>query len=345
MIKTNGINEVFVLRNSWHDKLQDYMSVKSLPFRFKTIEKIEKINNEANPCYLVSDCEKNKVKMMISEVALKYLNGIEVPDSNIGMYFKDYLPIENAYLLLNEKEHIDAVQFILNIETLVHDDIEYPFLDLVLKNLLDGEIELVASRGKSSWKFIIYGNAIERAINKQLTDKTLDNLAIEISTYMNSVEKMYQDTFIHKTIVKYVCNKFANYLEGEGLVDDANALRERAYFHDNSKISNKTEFEALTGIINDKSCLRDANSSLTSYKQDAIELHWKNNTHHPEHYNSPTEMSRIDRYEFVCDCCARSIQYGTDLLEFMKIRQEQRFHFPEIMFDEIMHSCKIVVSL
>ena len=49
------------------------------------------------------------------------------------------------------------------------------------------------------------------------------------------------------------------YLHKLGQIEDAEDLRERAILHDNSKILNKDEFRALTSIINDKSCLKDAN--------------------------------------------------------------------------------------
>ena len=111
-----------------------------------------------------------------------------------------------------------------------------------------------------------------------------------------------------------VCNLFANYLEEQGQIEDANDLRHRAIIHDNSKILNRDEFRTLTSIINDKSCLKDANSHLSSFKQDAIELHWKNNEHHPEHFENINDMPPRARREFVCDCCARSLQYQTDLL-------------------------------
>lgn len=162
---------------------------------------------------------------------------------------------------------------------------------------------------------------------------------------MTDVEKMYQDTFIHKDYVLKVCNIFANYLEQEGFIDDANDLRNRAIIHDNSKILNKDEFRALTGIINDKSCLKDSSSKLSSFKQDAIELHWKHNEHHPEHFENIEDMPRLARIEMVCDWAARSIQYKTNLLEFLEKRQEERFHFPSLMYEELVHYCKIILDL
>ena len=104
------------------------------------------------------------------------------------------------------------------------------------------------------------------------------------------------------------------------------------------------ELSALARIINDKSTLRDSTKQLSQIKQDAIKLHWKHNTHHPEHFKSPTDMSRLDVMEMCCDWHARSVQYETNFLDFVKKRQKDRFHFPIWMFEEIWHYCEILDS-
>lgn len=343
MLKINNLPELFMLRNAWHDEVETISGIKHLPYRFK---RVAQINGEKNPSWIAVDDEKGKHSIAITEVALKYLSGEEVLDCNPGLYFKDYLPSEGSVLLVSDKNKPWPMRFILQISSLEYEGVAYPLIDLVLQDMLSDVCYTVFSKRNCIWKFIVYGNAINQAANKVNDGKTLDQKASEIAQYMNDVEKMMQDTIIHKEMVKIVCTKFANFLENtDNLKEDAELLLARAKVHDNSKLLNKDEFQALTGIINDKSCLRDAKAALSAYKQDAIELHWKNNSHHPEHHKTCTDMSRIDRYEFVCDCCARSLQYGTELIDFMKTRQEQRFHFPEIMFDEIMRYCKIAVSL
>jgi len=342
MLKISDIPSAFILRNTWHDKIEKDLGVKNLPYKFIVGDMV---GTEKNPSYIAKNDEKKKMDIIISETALKYLSAMEVPDCNVGMYFKDYLPNENSYLLLTAKGKVTPVRMLAKISEMEYNGKKYPFVDLVLNNLVLDESYVVFEKKCCMWKFIIYGDAIERAVNKNNGEMTLDKQASSIQTYMDDIERMYQDTFIHKTLVKYVCEKFAKYLEGEGYIEDAAELRSRAKVHDNSKILNKTEFQALTGIINDKSCLRDAKAALSSYKQDAIELHWKNNRHHPEYHEKVSDMSRIDRYEFVCDCYARSLQYGTEIMDFMKTRQKTRFHFPELMYDEIIHACKIIKSL
>ena len=34
----------------------------------------------------------------------------------------------------------------------------------------------------------------------------------------------------------------------------------------------------------------------------AIELHWKNNSHHPEYHNDIYDMTELDLMEMACDC-------------------------------------------
>ena len=79
-------------------------------------------------------------------------------------------------------------------------------------------------------------------------------------------------------------------------------------------------------------------------KKDAIALHYKHNAHHPEHFESVLDMEKIDILEMCCDWHARSTQYKTDFLDYVKTAQETRFHFPDWMFQEIWHYCEVLAS-
>lgn len=318
----------FRIRNSWRKKITDILKKEeeSFPFHFKIVEIIQN-EDKTNSflCESVPDEKGEKIeKIIISKIVLNYLFGIEVPNMNVGLYFTDYLPFEDEKLLLTQSNNSIKVYpavFNLKIEQ-ESGRKKIAKLDFILTSLIENESYSINSNLKNSWK-----------------------LLNDIDTYMTDVEKMYQDTFIHKDYVLKVCNIFANYLEQEGFIDDANDLRNRAIIHDNSKILNKDEFRALTGIINDKSCLKDSSSKLSSFKQDAIELHWKHNEHHPEHFENIEDMPRLAKIEMVCDWAARSIQYKTNLLEFLEKRQEERFHFPSLMYEELVHYCKIILDL
>lgn len=318
----------FRIRNSWRKKIANVLKKEeeNFPFHFKITEILtneDKTNNFL--CESIPDSKGEKVeKLIVSKTILNYLFGIEVPDMNVGLYFPDYLPFENEKLLIlnpNNNLKVYPVAFNLKVEQEVGKK-KIAKLDFVLESLIEDITYSINTNIKNSWKLL------------NGTD-----------TYMTDVEKMYQDTFVHKGHVLKVCNLFADYLEKEGFIEDANELRKRAIIHDNSKILNKDEFRALTGIINDKSCLKDSSSKLSSFKQDAIELHWQHNEHHPEHFENVEDMPRLARMEMVCDWAARSIQYNTNLLEFLEKRQEERFHFPTLMYEELVHYCKIILDL
>lgn len=307
------------LRNSWRTQIANYLGKdeESFPFNFKIIE----IENGFCLCESISDNKsKKKFQVYLSELVVHYLDGIETPDVNVGLYFNDYLPTENNKLLILNPKNSSILPVLFKLDILNKNLL--PCLDFQLVELLSGENYTVHSQMKNSWK-LLHGSDL----------------------YMSDTEKMYQDTFVHKEYVVQVGEKFAKYLEENGLTEDAKMLRERTINHDNSKILNKDEFRALTNIINDKSCLGDAHSKLSAFKQDSIELHWKHNSHHPEHFENYEEMSRMDRLEMVCDWMARSLQYKNDLLSFVETRQIERFHFPELMYEELFHFCKVLVSL
>lgn len=317
-----GLN--FKIRNSWREKILKLTNKEDFPFSFKVADIVRNTTKAENfyLCESIANDKKDKiVKIIVGESVIQYANSIEVDDTNVGLYFKDYFPMENDKLLITDykdRKKIYPHQLLFNVCM----EQKLPCLKFVFKNLLDFSESPFNMYSKGSWKKL-NGSDI----------------------YMNDVEKMYQDTFIHKGYVLEVCNTFADYLQNLGLTEDAEDLRQRAILHDNSKILNKDEFLALTSIINDKSGLRNPNSQLSLFKQDAIELHWKNNEHHPEYWNNINDMPPRARREFVCDCCARSIQYGTKLLDFMETRLQDRFHFSDFIKDEIMYNSKIIVNL
>lgn len=290
----------------------------------------EKITEELKNGTMFSDAEitnngyfcetSDKSLIFISESVKNYITGVHF-SADEARYFSDCLPDEGDKLLIldSETQAIYPVQFVLSVS--LENDV--PCLDFKLVSLLDNKTSYsMDAHMNNSWK-----------------------LLHSKDVYMTASEKMYQDTFIHKEYVLQVCSKFAAYLEAKGLIDEAEALRERAIVHDNSKITNQEEFNALTGIIDEKSCLENASAQLTKFKQDSIRLHWQNNAHHPEHFEDYDEMSKLDRMEMCCDWMSRSLQYKSDLLSFVKTRQEERFHFSDTMFEEVYHYCEILVAL
>ncbi len=320
----------FTLPEAWHDKLVEIGKIANCPYEF-VIKKIYKDASTKSTYYICEGEKKDKAKkkIAIAEYALKYLLAQEVPDSNVGFYFKEYLPLENSKILItNVRNPSEVVPGMLILEVGSTEIDNNSFVTLSFKiNFLNG-IGLTSVKyytdgiRKSTWKFLLH----------------------EDESYMTDYEKTFRDTIIHKSYVEKSAEKLIRYLEKEGATHHANLLRQRAKTHDDSKISNIDELHALARIINDKSSLKDVNKQLTPLKKDAIALHYKHNTHHPEHFKSVLDMEKIDILEMCCDWHARSTQYSTDFLNYVKTAQATRFHFPDWMFEEIWHYCLILAS-
>lgn len=148
---------------------------------------------------------------------------------------------------------------------------------------------------------------------------------------------------IHKELVLGSCWKMAQYFLSIGEREKALEIIMRGWLHDNSKFTNE-ELEKLTQINDDHVAMRHAGSQLPEHMRAYLSLHYQNNTHHPEHWDDVSQMSEMDVVEMCCDWHARSTQFGTDLIEFAKTRQEIRFHFPPSMFERILELCQILVS-
>ncbi len=316
------------LPEAWHDIILSFSKKESCPYDFVVEDIIEDADKKEVYCICKADkkdCALNRIAL--TRHVLNYLFADEVADSNIGLSFKEYLPLENAKILMtntrNPSEVVPAV-FKVEPELIYINKTSYICLNFVL-NYINGD-------GFTSLSYYCIGS-------RKYTWKLIMN---PDTSYMTDYEKMFCDTLIHKDFVEKSCNKLIAYLEREGATEHARLLKERARVHDNSKISCEDEMHALSMIINDKSSLSDASKQLSQIKVDAIKLHWKHNTHHPEHFKTPMDMSRLDIMEMCCDWHARSTQYHTDFLDFVQKRQEDRFHFPDWLFAEIWHYCQIL---
>jgi len=327
------VNESFYLPELWHQDIIKVTKKKAFPYQFKIKETV-KDDNGTSLCLCESE-SKNKgdkiYRLALSEHVVSFLLGSEVPDSNVGFTFKEYFPMERTDLLITEIKkdiNITAKQFILFPTLLNIRNEDMPFLDFYL-------VDDVVDDVKPMKSLSIYINS-QKSLWKFLYSKDL--------SYMSDYEKMFQDTIIHKRYVINSCNKLATYLDSTGCHNHAHQLRIMSLIHDNSKINCKNELNVMSKIINDKECLADANKSLSQIKVDAIKLHWKNNDHHPEHFENYADMSRVNLMEMACDWHARSVQYGTNLIEFVKVRQADRFHFPDWMFAEVLFYCEILTK-
>ena len=61
---------------------------------------------------------------------------------------------------------------------------------------------------------------------------------------------------------------------------------------------------------------------------DALDVHHKKNSHHPEYCVSGIHgMSEIDIAEMVCDCLARSQEFGTDIKQWFYVEAPLRYGY------------------
>lgn len=154
------------------------------------------------------------------------------------------------------------------------------------------------------------------------------------------IKEYFDEVLLHKQYVLESGKILSRYLIETGEYDKAVELVNRCTIHDNSKFC-KEEMDLLISI-KDKNDFMNPNSLLGEEKIKAIELHWKNNSHHPEYHNDIYDMTELDLMEMACDCFARSLEYGTDFLEFILIRQKNRFKFPEEIFRKYYMYCEVL---
>lgn len=153
------------------------------------------------------------------------------------------------------------------------------------------------------------------------------------------LSKEMNDTLIHRACVMRSGQYLSTYLIHNNRSIDAIRLLGRCSVHDISKIQNTEEFISLASIIDEIEQMADVDHVQTDKQVDAKRLHWMHNSHHPEYYESPNDMSELDLLEMACDCHARSKQMGTDLIEFIDRQQEIRYKFDCEHFRKLRKYC------
>ncbi len=159
------------------------------------------------------------------------------------------------------------------------------------------------------------------------------------------LSKEMNDTLIHRACVMRSGQYLSHFLIHRNRSVDAIRLVGRCSVHDISKIQNTEEFMALASIVDDITDMHDIKHVLSPKQVEAIKLHWKRNSHHPEYYENSNDMSELDLLEMACDCHARSKQYHTDLLEYIRIQQDLRFHFDADHLKKLKSYCTALVTL
>jgi hypothetical protein len=126
------------------------------------------------------------------------------------------------------------------------------------------------------------------------------------------------ETYKHKQMV----NRFINIL--------ASQLTSRGIEHDNSKLE---EFEADT-FTEFTSKLSTTKYGGDEYKQflkemkPALDHHYANNAHHPEHYpNGIKDMTLVDLVEMICDWKASSMRHNDGNILTSIDKNQDRFGY------------------
>ena len=165
---------------------------------------------------------------------------------------------------------------------------------------------------------------------KRLCNKLIDkNVSLE-----NKLTQL-DDIYNHKQLVIETGFKLVKYLMKNNQDELALKLSKRLFVHDLSKIK-EDEFYGMAKFADDVDALKDPKKQVESDKQLAINLHWERNSHHPEYWIDLNQMEDLDIMELAADWYARSEQFGTNMLEFLEIRNKDRFHFPQDIYDKIV---------
>lgn len=168
---------------------------------------------------------------------------------------------------------------------------------------------------------------------KRLIAERNDNV-IDKNIPLEDKLKQLDDIGTHKQFVIEVSCQLSKYLMGENREEESLELMKRAFLHDISKL-NDDEFYGMAKFADDTKALKDPKATISDEKQDVINLHWKRNEHHPEFWDDINKIDKISIMELACDWQARSKQFGTNSLEFLKERQDTRFHFPDEIYNDI----------
>lgn len=156
---------------------------------------------------------------------------------------------------------------------------------------------------------------------------------------MNKMEHIL-DTITHKKYILEVGESVIKKMIEDGKEELAFELGKRFILHDNSKVSDEevSNFVKIENYGN----MKNPEVLMDERLKENIALHWKNNRHHPEHFEDYHQMNEIDIWEMCCDWYSRSLQNKTNFLSFVEKRQEIRFKFDQEFFNKVLYCCEYI---
>jgi hypothetical protein len=126
------------------------------------------------------------------------------------------------------------------------------------------------------------------------------------------VNEKIDTVLTHIENVQRNCYKLGKRLIKAGLVEMGRNLIANGQIHDNSKFK---------GIEFDHLFLGDPILS------DVIKHHNTTNPHHPEYWGDIQSMPDVYIAEMVCDCCARSSEFGSDVRVWFRDCASKKYEF------------------
>ena len=138
-----------------------------------------------------------------------------------------------------------------------------------------------------------------------------------------------EETIAHIKRVSYYLDKVRDNLKIRGKIHDASKLRE----------PEKSIFDRETPILHDLVYGSDEYQDALGRLGEALEHHYKNNSHHPEYYeNGISGMSLLDIIEMLMDWKAASERHATgDIRKSLEINRE-RFLISDQLYDILLNT-------
>ena len=183
------------LPETWHEKILKFNKMSSYPYEFIITE----IVKEKNEKYCLCKAEKKgkTFKLLLTTYVAKYCIAQEVPDSNMGLSFKEYLPLENTKLLITNDRNPSKV-------VPANFEITVELVELNEETLICMDFQLNFLNGTGFTKIKYYCEGSQKSTWKFLLDEDV--------SYMTDYEKEFRDTLIHKNYVVASCEKMARVL-------------------------------------------------------------------------------------------------------------------------------------
>jgi len=120
-------------------------------------------------------------------------------------------------------------------------------------------------------------------------------------------------------------------------------ISERSYVHDASKLEDpeKSTFDKVTPRLKGLTYGSDEYKASLVTMQGALDHHYANNRHHPEHFEDGIKgMTLVDLIEMFCDWCAATERHEDGDIEKSITHNGQRFGYGEVMSSIMSNTAK-----